>query len=189
VARNPKQDANLKPIKKGELSKEEAKKRGSIGGKKSAETRKAKRDAKEAARYILELAAKGKLSENLTELGADKADQSNMVALQARLFTMAMSGNLDAYRELMKMAGYEPEENRKERESIASERRRDVESEAKVNALGGGVENAKIAVNMSDEDENTDVVIYLPEIEDEKKCELPPEDEVAEGEGEADDTE
>lgn len=30
---------NLKPIKKGDLSKEEAKKRGSIGGKKSAEAR------------------------------------------------------------------------------------------------------------------------------------------------------
>ena len=30
---------NLKPIQKGELSKEEAKKRGSIGGKKSAQAR------------------------------------------------------------------------------------------------------------------------------------------------------
>lgn len=30
---------NLKPIKKGQLSKEEAKRRGSLGGKKSAEVR------------------------------------------------------------------------------------------------------------------------------------------------------
>ena len=36
MARNPKQDANLKPIKKGELSKEEAKRRGSKGGKAKA---------------------------------------------------------------------------------------------------------------------------------------------------------
>ncbi len=34
---------NLKPIQKGELSKEEAKKRGSIGGKKSAEARREKK--------------------------------------------------------------------------------------------------------------------------------------------------
>ena len=34
---------NLRPIKKGELSKEEAKKRGSKGGKKSAEVRKARK--------------------------------------------------------------------------------------------------------------------------------------------------
>ena len=177
MARNPKQDANLKPIKKGELSKEEAKKRGSKGGKKSAEVRREKKDAKAAARYVLELAAKGQLKNNLAELGTDSENQTNMVALQARLFTLAMSGNLDAYRELMKMAGYEPEENRKERESINSERRRDIESEAKVHALGGNLENAKVAVNMADEDENTDVVIYLPKIDDEKDCQVPPENE------------
>ena len=38
---------NLKPIKKGELSSEEAKKRGSIGGKKSVEKRREKKELKE----------------------------------------------------------------------------------------------------------------------------------------------
>ena len=33
-------EQNLKPIQKGQLSKEEAKRRGSIGGKKSVESRK-----------------------------------------------------------------------------------------------------------------------------------------------------
>ncbi len=185
MARNPKQDENLKPIKKGQLSKEEAKKRGSKGGKKSAEVRREKRDAKEAALYILNLAAKGQLKENLATLGVEAKDQTNMVALQARLFTMAMSGNIEAYQKLMQMAGFEPEENRKERESLASERRREAESEAKVNALGGNIENAKVAVNLSDEDENTDVVIYLPQIEDEKSCEVPPEDADAKGDDES----
>lgn len=36
-------EENLKPIRKGELTKEEAKKRGSNGGKKSAEARREKR--------------------------------------------------------------------------------------------------------------------------------------------------
>lgn len=177
LANREKQNANLKPINKGEITREEAKKRGRAGGIKSGEVRKEKKDAKAAARYILNLAAKGRLKENLIELGATKEEQTNLIALQARLFTLAMSGNLDAYRELMKIAGFEPEENRKERESLASDRRRDIEIDAKVNALGGGVENAKISLNMTDENENTDVVIYLPEIEDEKNCELPPENE------------
>ena len=36
-------EENLRPIQKGELTKEEAKRRGSIGGKKSAEARKEKK--------------------------------------------------------------------------------------------------------------------------------------------------
>lgn len=161
MARNPKQNANLKPIKKGELTSDEAKRRGSNGGKKSGEARRNKRDAKSAARYILGLASKGQLTDNLKTLGTEEEDLTNMMALQARLFTMAMSGNIDAYKELMKTAGYD-----------AAERRRDMEIEAKINALGGNLENAKVAVNMANEDASTDVVIYLPEIEDEKDCEI-----------------
>lgn len=181
MARNPKQDANLKPKKKGELSTEEAKKLGSAGGKKSGEVRRAKRDARQSARYILELAAKGQISKNLDELGIPKNEQTNMAALHARLVVMALGGNLEAYKTLMKMAGYDPEENREERESVASDRRRDMEVEAKVNALGGEVNGARVAVNTTDEDGSNDVVIYLPAIEDEKDCELPPEDDVGDG--------
>lgn len=176
MARNPKREANLKPIQKGELSKEEAKKRGSAGGKKSGEVRREKRDAKSAARYILELAAQGQVKDNLNTLKVDAKDQTNMVALQARLYTMAMSGNLDAYRELMKMAGYEPEENRKERESISSDRRRDIEVQAKLDAIGNSGENANVALNMGDEDGNSDVVIYIPKMLDEKECEYTDKD-------------
>lgn len=181
MARNPKQDANLKPIKKGELSKEEAKKRGSAGGKKSAEVRRAKRDARDAVRYLLNHKATGKVAENLAEMGIPVNEQTYMAGLQARLYTMAMSGNIDAYRELMKMAGYNPEENRAERESLASDKRRDAEVEAKVNALGGGLDGANIAVNGIDEDEHTDVVIYLPQTKSVEECEVDeddPEDEI-----------
>lgn len=171
MARSPNQDANLKPIKKGELSSEEAKKRGRAGGKKSGESRRAKRDARSAARYLLELAAQGKIADNLTELGFPVNEQTNMAALQARLYTMAMGGNLDAYMALMKMAGYDPEETRKERESIAADRRREAELDAKVAALGGSVDGSRAAINMTDEDGGNDVVIYMPEIASEESCE------------------
>ena len=59
MARNPKQDTNLRPIQKGELSPEEAKERGSVGGKKSGEGRRMCRDAKKTIRYIMELDAVG----------------------------------------------------------------------------------------------------------------------------------
>lgn len=176
MPRNPKQDANLKPIKKGELTSEEAKRRGKNGGEKSGEVRRAKRDARQSARYILELAAKGQIAKNLDELGIPKNEQTNMAALHARLAVMALGGNLEAYKTLMKMAGYDPEENREERESINSDRRKDMESEVKINTLGGGApEGANIAVNMQDGDGFNDVVIYLPPVQDESECEVPTE--------------
>lgn len=167
---------------------EQAKKKGSAGGKKSGEVRREnarrKRDAREAARFILELAATGQLAENLEKLGVDTEDQTNMAALQASLFTYAMRGDLNAYMALMKMAGYDPEENRKERESVASDRRREAEMEAKVAALGQNLDGLRASVNLKDEDGDNDVVIYMPEIESEESCELA-EDTSLEG-GEAD---
>lgn len=177
MARNPKQDANLKPIQKGDLSKEELKKRQSNGGKKSGEVRRAKRDAKSAIRYLLDLPPTVSVKANLKEMGFPVNEQTNMAALQARLFTMAMGGNIEAYNTLMKMAGYEPEENRKERESIASDTRREKELEAKINALGGDMDGAQMAVNLHDEDENNDVVIYMPKMDTEDSCEVEAEGE------------
>ena len=171
MARNPKQDANLKPIKSGDLSNEELKKRQSNGGKKSGEVRRAKRDARESARYILNLAAKGNTLQQLETLGASKEDGlTNMDLLQARLFVMATSGDLNAAKMLLSTAGYDTEENRKERESINSDRRRDLEVEAKVKAFGMEAEN--IAVNGENEDGNTDVVIYIPKMLDEEDCQV-----------------
>ena len=161
MARNPKQDANLKPFHKGDLTSEEAKKRGRVGGVKSGESRRAKRDAKSAVRYLLDLAAKGKIADNLKELGFPANEQTNMAALQARLFTMAMGGNIDAYTTLMRMA---------------ADRRREIELDAKVSALGSNPEGMSASVNMSDEDGNNDVVIYMPQIAPEESCELKEEE-------------
>lgn len=169
MARNPKREANLKPIQKGDLSTEELKKRQSNGGKKSGEVRRKKRDAREAARYILGLAAKGQFSENLEKLGVPEDERTNLEALHAKLFSMAMVGNMEAYKELMKVAGFDVEENRKERESLSSDKRRDVELDAKLTALGNNPD-PKVSMTFGDEGGAGGVVIYLPEIEKEEQC-------------------
>lgn len=180
MARNPKQDANLKAIKKGELSSEEAKKRGSAGGKKSAEVRRAKRDARQSARYILNLAAKGETLEQLKRIGADSGDGlTNMDLLTARLFVSATSGNLDAAKQLLQIAGYDSEENRKERESISSDRRREIELEAKIKALGDNPDS-RVSMSFGDEGASGGVVIYLPEMDKEEDCEVNEPDEEVE---------
>lgn len=152
-----------------------AKEKGRNGGVKSGEVRRAKRDARESVQYFLGRMTKMEnVKLNLRELGVEEHEFSNMMALQGKLWTMAMAGNLDAYLTLMRMGGYEPEEVRKERESLSADRRRELELEAKVMALGRG-DNASLAVNLQDEDGANDVVIYMPEIETEENCELPPD--------------
>ena len=181
MARNPKQDANLKPPFDSNQNREEASKNGRKGGKKSGEVRRRNREAREAARFVLNLAAKGQLKANLTELGyGDEDVKTNMDALYARLFTMAMGGNLEAANTLMKYAGYDPKENRDERESIAADQRRTMELEAKLNALGQAPASSTVSVGLGNEDGQSDVVIYIPEMLSEEDCvaeDDPPADE------------
>ena len=179
MARNPKQDANLKPIQKGELSNEELKKRQSNGGKKSGEVRRAKRDARASARYILGLAAKGESERQLTVLGADKKDGlTNMELLTARLFVQATAGNLEAAKMLLNIAGNDSEENRKERESVNADRRRDAEVQFKMDTMASrGMDAANVAVSLGNEDGGTDVMIYLPQVSKEEDLEVPEEEE------------
>jgi hypothetical protein len=163
MARNPKQDANLKPYQKGELSSEEAKRRGSKGGKKSGEVRRAKRDAKSSIRYLLDLAAKDNLDTNLKKLGAAEEERTNMQALNARIFTMAMSGNLDAYKALMDYGGFAPDQNLK-----------DEERRARIQAIVDGG-RADAIVSGGEDGESGNVVIYMPKLD-----ELPDEEELIE---------
>lgn len=155
---------NLDPVR----TKEEAKKRGRNGGIKSGVARRNKRDAKKAMIMLLDMAAQGTLKDNLEVIGVEEEDQTNMVALQARLFTAAMGGNLQAYDRILKISGNDPEENRRERESKAAEKRRNAESKARVEALerADNAERLADALTAQEEgQEENDVLIYLPEIE------------------------
>lgn len=149
-------------------SGEEAAEKGRRGGVKSGETRRAKRDARQAAQKLLQMAAKGKMRDNLIELGYDPNDQDgiqNIDVIVARLMVQAASGNLDASARLLKIAGYDYEENRIERESINADRRKERESEARLDALSkGNVERYSTAYSDGDDDEAVeDVFIYLPD--------------------------
>lgn len=172
MARNPKQDANLKEPFDSNQNREEASKNGRKGGIRSGEVRRAKRDARESARYILGLAAKGATLEQLEKIGADKRDDlTNMEVLQARLFVQATSGDMQAAKMLLTIAGYDTEENRKERESLSSDRRKDLELETKITALGNNPDS-KVSMSFGDEGGGGGVVIYLPEVEKEESCEV-----------------
>ena len=152
---------------------ETAKERGRNGGLKSAEVKKAKKDAREATQYFLGRMTKMEsVRTNLKELGIEVDEYTNMMALIGKLWTMAMAGNLDAHAMLMKLGGYDPEEIRKERESIAADRRRNLEVDAKIATLNKGGDPSGMSVNFPDEDGENDVVIYMPQIEKEEDCEM-----------------
>ena len=153
-------------------NREEASKNGRKGGVESGKARRRNRDARSAIRYLLKLAPIGNAADNLKAMGYPENEQTNMAALQARLYHKAMTGDIEAYRTMMRMAGFEPEENRKERESISSERRRDLEVDAKLKALSAAPDNSSMTVSTVDEDGNNDVHIFIPKMMNEQDCQV-----------------
>lgn len=99
-------EKNLKPVR----TKKEARERGRKGGIKSGEVRRKKRDAKAAARLILDLpVSTDAMKNNLKSMNVDEADFTNRVALFARAFTQAMTGDVKAMQFIIEMAGESPE--------------------------------------------------------------------------------
>lgn len=164
MAKNAGKPENLDPVR----TKDEAKRRGHNGGVKSGEARRAKRDARAAALKLLNMNAKGKLRDNLVDIGYAKNDDEgilNIDVLVARLFIMSASGNLQAHDRLLKIAGYDTEENRLERESVNADRRKERESLARLEAMEAG-KLGRYSSSYTDSDENDsveDVFIYLPD--------------------------
>lgn len=105
---------NLKPIKKGELTKEEAKKRGSNGGKKSAKVRKQKKLFKEIFIELLsydieKFTTNEELLEKLAEINplfAHKIDVKTVISTQ--VLKKAINGDLAAISMLKAQIGEEP---------------------------------------------------------------------------------
>ena len=151
---------------------ETARERGKVGGVKSGEVRRAKRDSRETVRYMLmDCMMKSKnVKENLNELGFAEDGLNNMAALYGRIMTMAMGGNMEAARFLMTVGGFDTEEIRKERESLAQDKRRNKELDAKLSALGKAPENSTMSLGMGNEDGASDVVIYIPKMLSEEEC-------------------
>ena len=168
-------------FKTGPEQVEVARQAGIKSGEVRRENAAKKRDAREAARYILNLKGSAPGRENTKTLGASDDDGiTNMEILKARLYSMFIGGNLEAGQMFLTLAGFDPKENRAERESLSSDLRKKAESEAKLRALGSAPDNTSMAINMGDDDGNEDVVFYIPKMLTEEDCKVT-EEETAEG--------
>ena len=104
----------------------------------------------------------------LIDLGYNVEDEDgikNIDVIVARLLVLSASGNLQAMDKLLKIAGYDSEENRAERESVNADRRKDRESEARLLAIERG-DMQRVSSSYTDGDEDSsveDVFIYLPD--------------------------
>lgn len=99
-------EENLVPM--SQRTESEVRELASKGGKASGESRRRKRDAKSAARLILNLTASEAIQKNLTQMGVEEEDLTNMVAVMARAFNKAMTGDVGAMNFLMEMAAQTP---------------------------------------------------------------------------------
>ena len=99
-------EENLIPM--NQRTKEEQREIATKGGKASGEARRKKRDAKSAARLILNLPTQEALAKNLKTMGINEEDHTNMVAIMARAFTKAMTGDIGAMQFLINMSGTSP---------------------------------------------------------------------------------
>ena len=92
---------NLKPIKKGELSKEELKKRQRNGGKKSVEVRAQKKTMREMLDYLLE--------KEITNNKGEKA--TTLEAMMTSVIKKAISGDIKANEFVRDTTGQKPVDN------------------------------------------------------------------------------
>jgi len=98
-------NGNLKPV----LSKSEARKRGSNGGKKSAEVRRKKRDMRKQLELLLSLDVNNKTSHNrLLKLGVPEKDINNLMLVNVAIFNEALDGNVRAAEFIRDMLGFSP---------------------------------------------------------------------------------
>lgn len=97
-------EQNLKPIKT--LSKEEAKKRGSKGGKASAKAKRERKAVKEQMLMLLSLPLKDeRVKAKFEELGINTSDMDNQMALTVSLYQNALKGNVKAMSLILEVIG------------------------------------------------------------------------------------
>lgn len=100
---------NLKPIRKGQLSKDELKKRQINGGKKSGEVRAQKRLLKDTIEMMLKLQPTPQMvSECAEKFGFNPKDLQDIIT--GGLINKAMSGDSKAFEVLRDTVGQKPKE-------------------------------------------------------------------------------
>lgn len=104
-----KKEDNLKPIKKGELSKEELKKRQSNGGKKSGEARKQKKLLKDTIEMLMKTKPTTEMINNCSkQFGFKPQDLQDVVT--GGLISKAINGDAKAFEVLRDTLGQKPVE-------------------------------------------------------------------------------
>lgn len=105
-------EENLRPIQKGQLSKEEAKKRGSNGGKKSGQVRRERKAFKESLLMLLEMKAPEQIGvqikKTLPKLKDKDLNYQN--AILVSLLQQAVKGNTKAVELIRDTIGEKPKE-------------------------------------------------------------------------------
>ena len=131
-------EKNLNPIVT--LSKEEAKRRGSKGGKASAESRRRKRDMKAKMKALLELPAAANDREQLEALGVAPEDMDNEIVLVMAMFLGAAGGDVKAFDRVIQLLGKDigheelalKKRELKLKEQAASEKTADASEEVRI---------------------------------------------------------
>lgn len=101
---NPKGNIqNLQPV----TSKEEARKRGRNGGKKSQQVQRQRKKARECMEMILSLDAKGENAKKMmSSMGIAAEEQQNIMLLMATMFAKAAStGDPNAIKSILEIVG------------------------------------------------------------------------------------
>lgn len=98
---------NLQPIKT--LSKEEAKKRGSKGGKASVKAKRERKAMREQLEMLLSLPLQNEKSKaQIEKLGVKADDIDNQMAMTIALYQEAIKGNVKAYELIRDTIGERP---------------------------------------------------------------------------------
>lgn len=102
-------NGNLRPFKKGDLSKDEAKARGSLGGRASVEARKNKKKLRELVEIMGALPVySDKAKKLMEEMGISEEDMTYKMAMVVGLFKKAVAGDVQAFNAIRDITGEKP---------------------------------------------------------------------------------
>ena len=139
-------NGNLIPL--NQRTMEERRAIGTKAGVASGAARRRKKELREFTRDFLMQDAAPVLKGNMSMLGVEAEEMSNLAAMVVRMFSKAVNqGDLNAARTIIEWAGLAPLQQERENEAVARMKQ--------VLELTGG--------NDKDDDEGEDVVFYIPQ--------------------------
>jgi hypothetical protein len=101
---------NLRPKKKGELSEDEAKKLGHLGGVASVRARREKKKLRELAEMFKDMPVPERMKKMMEEQGMKDEDMTNGMAAVVGIFRKAQSGDATAFNAVRDILGEKPKD-------------------------------------------------------------------------------